>query len=367
MSKTPSKTRKFPLTLHATGQYCKKIRGKIYYFGKDKQEAHRRYLEQAACLHSGTTTAKVVARDISFFNLCNLYIDSQKTRMAYVEVSEKHFVNQVAIIKKIVEYIKPEVSVSSITILDLQNIKSSLIEKKASPHTINKFITILKAVFNWAIDNEVIEKCPKLRVLKKVPLTKEDRAVFTPNQIKTLLEKSSPQMKAMIMLGLNCGFGCTDCGELRWSSLDLDKRRVCFPRSKTGVGRNLPLWPETIDAIKGLGKKSEYVFLTRCGHPWVRTITKTKNGEPHMVSDNAVSKVFKKLMDSTGIEFPKGTGFYTLRRTAATFLAKSKDPFAVKELLGHASLAMASVYVQSVNEQTDKAVNANRKMIIQGS
>jgi len=35
---------KFPLTLHPTGQYCKKIRGKLYYFGTNKKEAQQRYL-----------------------------------------------------------------------------------------------------------------------------------------------------------------------------------------------------------------------------------------------------------------------------------------------------------------------------------
>lgn len=42
---------KFPLTRHPTGQYCKKIHGKIYYFGSDKKEALEKYLNQAACLH----------------------------------------------------------------------------------------------------------------------------------------------------------------------------------------------------------------------------------------------------------------------------------------------------------------------------
>jgi hypothetical protein len=34
-------------------QYCKRIRGKRHYFGTHKQETLKRYLEQAAYLHSG--------------------------------------------------------------------------------------------------------------------------------------------------------------------------------------------------------------------------------------------------------------------------------------------------------------------------
>jgi len=45
---------KFPLTLHPTGQYCKKIKGKLYYFGTDKAKALQQYLEQATYLRSGT-------------------------------------------------------------------------------------------------------------------------------------------------------------------------------------------------------------------------------------------------------------------------------------------------------------------------
>ena len=44
---------KFPLTLHKTGQYCKRIKGKLYYFGVDKRKALERYFEQAAYLHIG--------------------------------------------------------------------------------------------------------------------------------------------------------------------------------------------------------------------------------------------------------------------------------------------------------------------------
>jgi len=44
----------FPLTLHqATGQWCKKIKGKIYYFGKDPDAALKKYLDERDDLQAG--------------------------------------------------------------------------------------------------------------------------------------------------------------------------------------------------------------------------------------------------------------------------------------------------------------------------
>jgi len=55
MSKIVSilKSEKFFLTLHPTGQFCKKIKDKPYYFGTNNQEALKRNLENAFFLHSG--------------------------------------------------------------------------------------------------------------------------------------------------------------------------------------------------------------------------------------------------------------------------------------------------------------------------
>ena len=51
MSKRKTRSDRFPLTLHPTGQYCKKIDGKLYYFGSDKNHALEKYLSQASYLH----------------------------------------------------------------------------------------------------------------------------------------------------------------------------------------------------------------------------------------------------------------------------------------------------------------------------
>ena len=62
-SKRKTRSDKFPLTLHKTGQFCKKIKGKIYYFGTDKKIALQRYLEQAAYLHTGRVPKVIVSKN----------------------------------------------------------------------------------------------------------------------------------------------------------------------------------------------------------------------------------------------------------------------------------------------------------------
>ena len=86
-----------------------------------------------------------------------------------------------------------------------------------------------------------------------------------------------------------------------------------------------------------------------------------------MVKCDRVGRRFSEVMSRAGIKRVRGVGFYTLRRTAATLAARSGDPFAVQQLLGHADLKMATTYVQDVSEQTDKVVNGIRELIVPGN
>jgi hypothetical protein len=68
--KRKTRSDKFPLTLHPTGQFCKKIKGKLYYFGTKKQEALHRYLEDAVFLHSGKGRRRNVTNGSARLLLC---------------------------------------------------------------------------------------------------------------------------------------------------------------------------------------------------------------------------------------------------------------------------------------------------------
>jgi len=92
----------------------------------------------------------------------------------------------------------------------------------------------------------------------------------------------------------------------------------------------------------------------------------TGDGERGYTSVNRITPGFSRLLKKVGSHAPKGTGFYALRRTAATMAARSGDPFSVQRLLGHVDLTIATRYVQDVSEQTDRVIENSRKYVLQG-
>jgi integrase len=98
-------------------------------------------------------------------------------------------------------------------------------------------------------------------------------------------------------------------------------------------------------------RKGSFVFYTNRCNPYIQTLVKIDmNGAEKYTTLNLITTKFSRLIKKTGINVPKGTGFYSLRRTAATIAARSGDPFAVQRLLGHADLTMATRYVQDVSK-----------------
>jgi hypothetical protein len=135
--KRKTRSDKFPLTLHQTGQFCKKIRGRLYYFGNDKKIALQRYLEQAAYLHSGKEIpSEKNAEDLSIKYLCNLYLEHQQTRVAMGQIKIRHVYDQNALLKDFVRFIGLDKNASEISTMNVQNyIKKQVRDKKSADTT----------------------------------------------------------------------------------------------------------------------------------------------------------------------------------------------------------------------------------------
>jgi integrase len=365
--KRKTRSDKFPLTFHPTGQYCKKIKGKMYYFGSDKKEAIQRYLDQATYLHGHQENLqKPTSDNMTLKQLCDMYLKYQYSKLQANDLTASHHNEQIGSLNKLMAFLGQNIDINNISTLDLQNYKRRIQKSHVSVCRLNLHISIMKALFHWARKNDILANIPNIDAISRGKIIHQERFTFNSEHITRLLSVADVKMRAMVWLGLNCGFGCTDCSELKWSDLDIVSARVKLARKKTGISRDLPLWPETVESLKRVPKIGKLVFYTSRGNPYIQTLFKMDdNGDGKYATLNTITTNFSRLLKKLGFDVPKGTGFYTLRRTAATIAARSGDPFAVQRLLGHADLQMATRYVQDVSEQTDRVIQNSRMYICQ--
>jgi integrase len=174
--------------------------------------------------------------------------------------------------------------------------------------------------------------------------------------VRKLIAVAKVPLKAQILLGINCGFGCTDVSSLPIRALDLKAGIVDFPRPKTGVERRAFLWPETIAALNdAIAERpdpidpadAELVFITRFGRRFVRA-----NSKGHPI--DKVSDAFKKLLADAEIEC-RGS-FYVLRHIFETVASSSRDQIAVNHIAGHVDSSMAGTYREHIDDERLRAV-----------
>jgi len=226
---------KFPLTLHPTGQYCKKIKGKMYYFGSDKKQALERYLDQATYLHGCQDSLQQPTSDnMTLKQLCDMYLKYQYSKLQSNDLTASHHNEQISSLNKLMAFCGQNIDINNISTLDLQNYKRRIQKCHVSACRLNLHISIMKALFHWARKNDVLESIPNIDAISRGKIIHQERFTFNSEQVNKLLSIADVKMRAMIWLGLNCGFGCTDCSELKWTDLDLANNRVKLARKKLG-------------------------------------------------------------------------------------------------------------------------------------
>ena len=122
------------------------------------------------------------------------------------------------------------------------------------------------------------------------------------------------------------------------SALDLDAGWLDYARAN-GIGRRVPLWPETVAALREVIAKrkppadpadADVVFVTKYGQRWVRySILETKSFGKISIKpkqDDAIAKETAKLLRELGIK-RHGVGFLLLAATCLKpWQANPKDP-----------------------------------------
>ncbi|TWT35606.1 site-specific tyrosine recombinase XerD [Posidoniimonas corsicana] len=345
----------FPLTAHPCGQWAKKIKGKIYYFGvwADPDAAVRRFLEERDDLFAGRRPRSRDSESIDLHHLCNLFLNHNQARVERNELTELTWNKYFKTAKTILATLGRGRTLDSIGPADFSELHAAFSAETSNPHTLGSEVTRTRTIFNYAMKEGLTEKNirfgiyfsrPKSRVYKAHRRSQNPK-LLSAQEIWKLLDAAKYPFRAFVLLGINCGFGNTDCGKLPVSAIDVDRKWISFPRPKTEIERDCPLWPETIEAIQaGIDASpapaSEEVanlaFRTKYGKSWA--------------ASSSLSSEYRKLAERVGVYRPNVT-FYALRHTFATIGGDVKDQIVVDRIMGHSDNSMAGAYRETISEQ----------------
>jgi integrase len=251
--------------------------------------------------------------------------------------------------------------VSDLDPQDFAALKKKL-AKKNGPPRMSTIVQVIRCAFKHAYDVGTLDRPMRFgpgfkRTSKKtmrLHRARQGAKLFTAEEVRALLEAGSVPLKAMILLGINCGFGNSDCGKLPLSAVDLERGIIDYPRPKTGIPRRCVLWPETALALREAlagrprprrGEDAGLVFITKYGQAWA----KTDNAGP-------LTQEMHKLLKRLHINGRKGLGFYTLRHTFRTVADEAKDQPAADYVMGHEVPHMSSFYRETISDDRLKAV-----------
>jgi integrase len=359
----PAKPRPdFPLFPHAAGVWAKKIRGKLHYFGPwdDPDGALAKYEEQKDALHAGRAP-RPDPDALTVKEAANAFLNAKKALLESGELSPRTFAGYKRAAGEVVTAFGKTRLVADLDPDDFAKLRKKL-AKRLGHAGLGTFIQCVRCLFKYASDNDLIDRPVRYGTNFKKPSKKTLRIhraeagpkLFAAEEVRRLIDAATVHHKAMLLLGINAGFGNSDCGKLPLSAVDLDAAMIDYPRPKTGIPRRCPLWPETVAALReSLAKRPEpkdaadagLFFVTRCGDSWAKD-----------TAENPLSDLTAKLLKRFGINGRKGLGYYTLRHTFRTIADEAKDQPAVDFIMGHESPHMSTVYREKISDARLKVV-----------
>ena len=263
---------------------------------------------------------------------------------------------------------------SDLTTLLLSDYRLSLAEKASiGVITANCYILHVRMLLKWADQVHGLQTvrlgCIKMfstnRKAKAGHGRKQHRDALGWDELEKLFRAAGPVDMALLLLGINCGFGNMDIGTLKLTDVDLDAGMVSSCRSKTWVMRQLTLWPQTVSVLRqylqyhrGTPAEPQFAdrfFVGKRGYPlcYERICSDGK-----FRRSDAIKNRFVRLYKKSRLERPYGRGFYSLRHSFATQIGIcSHDLREVQAALGHKNIQMQFYYR---GDRAEKAIAAQK-------
>lgn len=270
----------------------------------------------------------------------------------YLSLEKKYAVHTVKAYRRDIEtfqgFLNEEYNACSLKKANYTQIRSwivNLVETDISNRSINRKVSSLNAFYKFLLKIDEIKINP-LAKHKALKVAKKVQIPFSEKEIGNVLEDfnfdntfEGVRDKLIIELFYSTGIRRIELVQLKLSDVDFSKRNIKV-LGKRNKERYLPLLDSVIKTIEGYlslrekivrNNEMKSLFLTKKGDEIYETLV-------YRVINNYFSKASTKVKKSP----------HVLRHSFATHLLnQGADLNAVKELLGHASLAATQIYTHN--------------------
>jgi len=318
----------------ASGWWCATIGGKRKKLDKDYKAACRKLKARLAQAKRGDASGREWL-DASFSELADEYLDHIKaTKKPASYVAFRYG------ILRALRILGTTLRVCEVRKFHLARIEQEMSKADYSPTTIKDTITTVQQVFNWAVEQELLDSSPVPKYRK--PRARRRTRIISPSEFNALLRGSDrPFRRFLIALRLT---GCRP-GELRsliWEWVDLERGLWIIPEHKTITRqreprpRIIPLPRTVLMMCRWLARRphnpADHVFLNRQGRRYTKDCLVTKMGR---IRERA------KL----GTKGGERVVLYSARHTYGTDGVGKVSDIELAELMGHTEARMTHRYV----------------------
>ena len=243
-------------------------------------------------------------------------------------------------------YLRPALGkrpVADVTRFDVEKMAKRLAR---TPTLRNRVLAFASRVFTLAEHWEMrAQRTNPVRGVDRAKEQARDR-VLAPSELAALSaalaerEASHPFAVASIRVAAMTGFRISECLSMRWEHVSFETGRVVLPKTKTGR-RTVPLGAPVLNLLSGLPRIH--------GCPWVFAGARNRAS----VTYKTVRDLFAGACEAAGLEDVR---LHDLRRSLATNLAAAGvNAYTLRDVLGHATLAMSNRYVRAAGDALTEA------------
>jgi len=232
-------------------------------------------------------------------------------------------------------------SIKEISAAMIRSWLASLKEDAITSKSINRKISSLKSFFKFLMCEGLIESTPMSiiiapKISKRLPVYVEEKDMQTLfNYVEFSDDWQGKTEKLIIQLFYATGMRISELINLKESQIDFSYRHIKI----LGKGNKERIVPLNVDILNLLSN-----YIQQKPVPFAKNIFINKNGKP-LYAKQVYNLVKKNLSLVTTV---KKRSPHILRHSFATHLTNNgADLNAVKELLGHSSLAATQVYTHN--------------------